>query len=221
MQDSVAALLPAYRESAHIGEVVRQTRLHLQRVVVVDDASPDKTGEEAAQAGAQVLRHSVNQGKGAAIKTGLKHLLEEPFSHFLLLDADGQHDPSEIPRFFAALRRSGAELIIGNRLSNPQGMPIVRRWTNQFMSWQISRLSRVKIPDSQCGFRLVSRPLASLLLTASDGFEFETEMILMATRRGHSLESVPVTTIYRTEQSKIRPIRDTLRYLKLLRRYRN
>ncbi len=215
------AIIPAYREAKFIGEVIRKTRSELARVVVVDDGSPDDTARVAAAAGAEVLRLPVNQGKGAAIRTGLKHLLSEPFQYFLLLDADGQHDPAEIPRFLEAAANSKAGLIIGNRFADAKGMPLIRRCTNEFMSWQIGRHCGLRFPDSQCGFRLVERSLVRLLLNATSGFEFETEMILVAARHGFRTESVKVRTIYRAEQSKIRPARDTIRYLALLRRYRS
>jgi glycosyltransferase involved in cell wall biosynthesis len=219
-RDSICAIIPAYGEANFIGNVIRQARLYLERVVVVDDGSRDGTADVAGKAGAEVFRHRSNLGKGAAIKTGLRHLLREPFNHFLLLDGDGQHDPQEIPLFLKKVEKSGAPLVIGNRLANSEGMPLIRRWTNRFMSWQIGRLCQVDLPDSQCGFRMASRALVPLLLEATSGFEFETEMIFIAARHGFRIDSVPIRTIYRNEQSKIRPVRDTLRYLKLIRKYR-
>ncbi len=221
VRDLTCAIIPAYQEAQFVAEVIRKTRNELGRVVLVDDGSTDETAQVAAVAGAEVLRHSVNQGKGAAIRTGLKHLLSESFEYFLLLDADGQHDPAEIPRFLAAGGNLKAGLIIGNRFADSKGMPFIRRWTNRFMSWQIGRHCGFRLPDSQCGFRLAERRLVRLLLNATSGFEFETEMIFVAARNGFRIESVPVQTIYRSEQSKIRPVRDTLRYLKLLRRYQS
>jgi glycosyltransferase involved in cell wall biosynthesis len=219
--ERTCVIIPAYCESALIGDVIRGAKRHLKRILVVDDGSPDNTAEVAAAEGAEVLRHDVNQGKGAALKTGLRHLLAEPFESFILLDGDGQHDPAEIPKFLAASSFSKAELILGNRFVNSREMPLVRRWTNRFMSWQIGRLSGAYFPDSQCGFRLLDRRLVRLLLDAGNGFEFETEMIFVAARHGFRTGSVGIQTIYRGEQSKIRPVRDTLRYFRLLRKYRN
>ncbi|MBV8900421.1 MAG: glycosyltransferase family 2 protein, partial [Verrucomicrobia bacterium] len=132
---------------------------------------------------------------------------------------DGQHDPAEIPRFLDAAERTGADLIVGNRMNDLSGMPLIRRWTNQLMSWQIGSLCGQNLPDSQCGYRLVRRELIPLLMKCSTGFDFETETLLLACREGYRVTFVPIRTIYRDETSKIRPVRDTIRYFKLMARY--
>jgi glycosyltransferase involved in cell wall biosynthesis len=215
------AIIPAYREEAFIGAVVQGLQKHVDPVVVVDDGSPDGTAAAAERAGAVVLRHERNQGKGAAIQTGLNFLAGTGgVERFFLLDGDGQHDPAEIPRFLDAAERTGADLIVGNRMNDLSSMPLIRRWTNQFMSWQISSLCGQKLPDSQCGYRLARCELVPLLMKCSTGFDFETETLLLACRQGYRIAFVPIRTIYRDETSKIRPVRDTIRYLKLMARYR-
>ncbi|MBW0001664.1 MAG: glycosyltransferase family 2 protein [Verrucomicrobia bacterium] len=214
------AIIPAYREEAFIGAVVQGLRKQVGPVVVVDDGSPDGTASAAERAGALVLRHERNRGKGAAIQTGLNFLAGTGVERFFLLDGDGQHDPGDIRLFFDAADRTGADLIVGNRMNDLSGMPLIRRWTNQFMSWQISSVCGQKLPDSQCGYRLVRRELIPLLMRCSTGFDFETETLLLACREGHRVCFVPIRTIYRDETSKIRPVRDTIRYFKLMARYR-
>jgi glycosyltransferase involved in cell wall biosynthesis len=218
-RETVCAIIPAFAEERFIGDVVRGVLSHLDRVIVVDDGSGDGTAALAEAAGAEVIRHRSNRGKGAAIKTGLNRGLSN-YSHFLLLDADGQHDPAEIPVFLNAARDTGAKLIIGNRMGNIESMPAARRWTNQFMSWQVGRLCGRSLPDSQCGFRLAHRDLVPLLLASNNGFAFETESLLLASQHGFRIEFVTVRAIYHHKQSKIRPIRDAIQYLKLLRKYR-
>jgi glycosyltransferase involved in cell wall biosynthesis len=193
----------------------------VQAVLVVDDGSSDNTASEAEAAGAKVIRHSTNQGKGAALKTGLAYAVSIEVPFFLFLDGDGQHDPSEIPAFIDAINRTNADLVVGNRMRNLQSMPIIRRWTNQFMSWQIGRICNIRIPDSQCGFRLARKELLPVLMAPSNRFEFESESIILAARQGFRLGFVPIRTIYTDQHSKIRPLRDTMRYFRLIRKYRD
>ncbi len=139
---NVAALIPAYFEAKRIAEVARRTRAQLDRVLVVDDGSTDGTEAAARDGGVEVVRHPINQGKGAAIKTGLRELSTRAVEYVLILDGDGQHLPEEIPAFLAEANRSHAPMILGSRMSDLAAMPFVRRMTNRFMSWQISRALR-------------------------------------------------------------------------------
>jgi glycosyltransferase involved in cell wall biosynthesis len=219
-RETVCAIIPAFGEAQSIGAVVRGILKHLDRVIVVDDHSPDHTAAVARDAGAEVLCHSDNLGKGAAIKTALRKAASQ-FSFFLFMDGDGQHDPLEIPNFLAKATASQAHLIVGNRMGDLTTMPVVRRWTNQFMSWQLSALCHRDLPDSQCGFRMARYELLPLLHQSDDGFAFETENLLLAARNGFRIEFVPIRTIYRGERSKIKPMRDTLRYIRILAKYRS
>ena len=216
-----AAIIPAYREEKHVGDVVRRTRQQLDHVLVVDDGSSDKTAQRAREAGAEVIVHNQNRGKGEAIKTGLRHWLDRQFIHVIILDADGQHLPEEIDRFIAAAAQAGdRSFFLGNRMNNLTGMPFVRRVVNRYMSNRISRICRQKIPDTQCGFRMLDRQLIPELLDGGNRFDYETEMLIIASRKGYRIESVPITTVYSDEVSKIHPARDTIRFFKLMRRYR-
>jgi len=215
-----AVIIPAYREEKHVGDIVRRTRQQLDHVLVVDDGSSDKTAQRARDAGAEVIVHNQNRGKGEAIKTGLRHWLDRPFVHVIILDADGQHLPEEIDRFIAAAASAaGLSFFLGNRMKNLTGMPFVRRIVNRYMSNQISRVCGQKIPDTQCGFRMLDRQLIPELLGGMERFDYETEMLIIASRQGYRIESVPITTVYSDEVSNIRPVSDTLRFLKLMRRY--
>jgi glycosyltransferase involved in cell wall biosynthesis len=217
---NVAALIPGYFEETHIRDIAARTKKQLYLVLVVDDGSTDRTSEEAKAAGVEVIRHEKNAGKGAAIKTGLRALLERPGVDFILvLDADGQHLPEEIPNFLAEANATGAPMVVGNRMDDVRDMPFVRKCTNRYMSWTISRVIGQRVPDSQCGFRMFHRSLAAeFLSTASSNFDFETEMLALAARRGCRIGSAKITTVYGDEVSKIHPIRDTIRFFKLLSR---
>ncbi|HTL69865.1 MAG TPA: hypothetical protein VL404_01095, partial [Candidatus Eisenbacteria bacterium] len=117
-----------------------------------------------------------------------------------------------------ALSRGGA-LILGNRMSRPEGMPLVRRLTNRFMSSILSALAGQRVPDSQCGYRALSRELVSRLRLRTDRFEIESEMLLEASRMGFRVSSVPVRCVYADEKSQVNPFRDTLRFLRFLALY--
>jgi len=216
-----AAIIPAYSEEKHIGDIIRRARKQLDHVLVVDDGSRDTTARCAREAGAEVIVHGENRGKGEAIKTGLRHWLDRQFIHVIILDADGQHLPEEIDRFIAAAAQAGdRSFFLGNRMNNLAGMPFVRRVVNRYMSNRISRICRQKIPDTQCGFRMLDRQLIPELLDGGNRFDYETEMLIIASRKGYRIESVPITTVYSDEVSKIHPARDTIRFFKLMRRYR-
>ncbi len=218
-RETVLAIIPVYMEEKFIGDVVSRVLDHIGSVLVVDDGSPDNTAVTAEAAGATVIRHSSNRGKGAAIKSGLEHAAAFGTPFFLFLDGDGQHDPADIPAFFDAMNESNADLVVGNRMTNLAAMPMVRRLTNKFMSWQIGAICKMPLPDSQCGFRLVRRELLPLLNAQSDRFEFETESLILVARHGFRIKSVPIRTIYANQQSKIRPVHDTIRYARLISKY--
>jgi glycosyltransferase involved in cell wall biosynthesis len=216
---TVAAIIPAYLEEKHIGDVARRTLAQLDHVLVVDDGSTDATAETARQAGAEVIVHEQNRGKGESIKTGLRHWLDRGFVYVVILDGDGQHLPEEIVLFLEAAAATRAELLIGTRMNNVGDMPHLRRAVNRYMSRQISSLCRQQIPDTQCGFRMIHRSVIPDILGGADRFDYETEMLIIASRKGCRIESVPITTIYSDEVSSIHPVRDTLRFFKLMRRY--
>jgi glycosyltransferase involved in cell wall biosynthesis len=218
---SIAAVIPAFNEEKHIADVVRRTRTKLDNVLVVDDGSSDATAERAREGGAEVVVHPQNLGKGEAIRNGLRHWLDRQFEWVLILDADAQHRPEEIDRFVeAAVSAAKPKLILGNRMDDVSAMPLVRRMVNRYMSNKISQVCGQIIPDTQCGFRMIHRQLIPDLLDGADRFDYETEMLIVASRKGFRIDSVPISTVYSDEVSSIHPVRDTLRFFKLMRRYK-
>ena len=216
----VAALIPCYQEAEHIADIVRRTQAQIERVIVIDDGSTDGTGALAREAGAEVIVHAQNQGKGAAIKTGFRAVLESGMEYALMLDGDGQHLPEEIGHFLDAAAQEEASIYLGNRMHDTASMPLVRLATNRIMSALIGRICGQPIPDSQCGFRMIHREILPSLFCPSNSYDYETEMLLIASKAGHRIVSVPISTIYASEKSKIQPVRDGVRFLKLLARYR-
>jgi glycosyltransferase involved in cell wall biosynthesis len=214
----IVALIPAYNEAERVGQTVRETLAHLP-VVVVDDGSQDETVERAEAAGAMVLRQQPNQGKGAALRAGFRWAVAEAVEAVITLDADGQHDPAEIPNFVAAYQAGQADLIIGRR--DFRQMPAQRRLANWLggltYSWAVGQ----PVPDNQSGYRLISRRLLTRLLDSQvQGFEYEVEMITICVRGGFRLAWIPIRTIYAGEKSHIRPLRHLRNFVRLLWRTR-
>ncbi|MDR0361578.1 MAG: glycosyltransferase family 2 protein [Planctomycetota bacterium] len=209
-----AALIPAYQEERHVADVVRRTLGKADRVLVVDDGSRDGTAERAREAGAEVMSNRGNLGKGASLAVGLDALFADGIDAVVCLDADGQHDPEEIPDFIAAAEN--ADLVIGNRMADVKDMPFARLLTNRVTSWILGRLAGVKVPDAQCGFRLIRSAAWRAANVRTRNFEFEGETIVNVGRKGFRIASVPVKTIYGDEVSKINPWRDTIRFFRMI-----
>lgn len=212
-------IVPAYREGGRIGKVVEGIRKYAEHVVVVDDGSPDGTAAEAERAGAVVLRHGVNKGKGIALNTGFDYARKNGFEFVITLDADGQHDPDDIPAFIDAYRRTGTPVLIGNRMDRADTMPMVRRLTNRYMSWLLSRQMGQRVPDTQVGYRLFRCDVIPSVPEESGRFAAESEILLLLAEKGVRIGAVSVRVIYRDEKSKIHPIKDTLRFYGMLWRH--
>jgi glycosyltransferase involved in cell wall biosynthesis len=216
----IVAVIPAHDEAPRIGRVVALAGRHLP-VIVVDDGSSDETAAAAREAGARVIVQRPNQGKGAALRTGFRRALDDGAEAILTLDADGQHDPAEIPAFLtawdAADRRP--ELVIGRR--DFRAMPLLRRLSNvlggRAFSWAVGR----DIPDNQSGYRLVSRRLAEATLASDEpGFAFEVEQITTCIRLGGSIAWVRIRTIYAGAPSHIRPVAHLREFIRIVRQAR-
>ena len=218
----VCVLIPAYREERRIGAVVREVRDYCSDVVVIDDGSPDDTAKAAAEAGATVLEHVHNQGKGAALQTGFDHARARGCDLAITMDADGQHAPSDIPAFLQAYERTHSPVLVGNRMNNVAAMPPLRRFVNRFMSDLLSRVMGQHVPDSQCGFRLYHRSAfpEGPYDAHSKRFAAESEILLRLALQGRKIGAVAIQTIYGDEKSKVNPFTDTFRFFRMLRRFR-
>jgi len=212
---TIHALIPGYQEGPRIATVVAGARAYLP-VIVVDDGSTDDTAAQAEAAGATVLRQVPNAGKGAALRAGFRYALEHGAEAVVTLDADGQHDPAEIPVFLAAFEASRPELIVGRR--DFGSMPPLRRLSNTLGGWVFSAAVGRRVSDNQSGYRLIGRRLMTALLDSDEsGFEFEVEMIARCIALGLPLTDVPIRTIYGGEPSHIRPWRHFTQFLRVSR----
>jgi len=218
---TVCALIAAYNEAASVADVVKATALKASPVVVVDDGSIDETSAKAREAGAVVLRHEVNRGKGTAIRTGLEYVLRQPCTHVLFIDADLQHDPAEIATLVNCAKSGIGDFVIGERELRKNAMPAARFYSNVIGSRILSRFIGADVADSQSGFRLIRADLLRQVQFTSTGYEIETEMLIKLVRAGARLERVTVQRLqYQGTQSKIRPFRDTFRTCMLALWYR-
>jgi len=206
-------LIPAYNEERSVASVVCSARTYLP-VLVIDDGSTDDTAQEARLAGAMVLSNGQNQGKGAALQTGIQQALEQGYDFVITLDADGQHDPNEIPIFLKAYSAKQMDMIIGRR--NFSLMPTVRRISNTLGTKIFSWAAGKPIPDNQSGYRLISRRLLEVLREPGErGFEFEVEMIVSCILHGYKMKWVPIRTIYGDEKSHIHPLRHAVKFMQV------
>ena len=220
MNDTGCIVIPCFREAGRIGATVTAVSAHCPHVVVVDDGSGDSTAEEAAATGAHVIRHETNRGKGEALNTGFAYALEQGFDFVITMDGDGQHAPDDIPSFLNVYKDSDAMVLVGTRMQDTGSMPLVRRLTNCFMSWLLSRMMGQRVPDTQCGYRLYRTDVLTSMPSMSQRFAAESEILLDLAADGVRIESVPITVIYGDERSKIRAYRDTLRFFEMLIRWR-
>jgi glycosyltransferase involved in cell wall biosynthesis len=219
--ESVAArtgiVIPAFEAAAHLADVIRAASrfIPVSRIIVVDDGSSDVTGRVAEDAGAVLFTHPENRGKGAALETGLLAAVRMGMDFAITMDADGQHNPDEIPRFLEKERETGADIIVGNRMADRRNMPGDRIFANKATSWFVSLRSGVHIPDSQNGYRLIRTALYRNMRVKDSRYAAESELLIRAGRTGAVIEWVPVETIYASEASSVNPVVDTLRFLRM------
>jgi len=215
-------VIPALNAEKSVGAVVRGCLEQLPDVVVVDDGSIDATSAAAAGAGAHVIRHPRNRGKGGAMKTGFDWALMRNFDGVIGVDADGQHLPGEIPKLLRCRDETGADLIVGGRSHLFAQMLPRRRLANRFSTWAIAMLSRTNITDSQCGFRLYSAHLLQTVRLRAEGFDMDSEVIVRAGRVGLKLAMTPIEMgfVDGIATSHFRPVKDTLRIASTILRAR-
>ncbi|MDI6606461.1 MAG: glycosyltransferase family 2 protein, partial [Candidatus Omnitrophota bacterium] len=183
-------IIPTYNEAGAIGDLVEKIRRQDLDVVVVDDGSEDNTSGIAREKGAVVLRNPRNEGKGASLKEGFNFALGEDYDAVITMDGDGQHRPDDIPYFMRLAKYSEGGIFIGNRMSKARNMPLPRLWTNKFMSWLISVIVKQRIPDTQCGFRLIKKDVLKKVRLKTSKYETESEILIRAARAGFRIESV-------------------------------
>jgi glycosyltransferase involved in cell wall biosynthesis len=216
----IAVVVPAFQAATSVGAVVARTlaTVPAARVIVVDDGSTDGTGSVASAAGASVIRHDANRGKGAALRSGVAEVATRQGSVIVTLDADGQHPPEEIPRLLAPIAEGRADLVLGAR-ARTAAMPLGRRLTNRLSAALASRIGGQSIPDAQTGFRAFTGAVATLVRPPESHYEYEAAFLLEALARRVRVTSVPIPTVYDGAPSHFRAVADTWRLARIFARY--
>lgn len=195
-----AIIIPAYNEEKHIGTVVRKAKQH-GTVIVVNDGSKDNTSSVAKKAGAIVLEHCVNLGKGNALKTGCDYAYRERFKNIVVMDADGQHLPKDIPRFLEALKK--VDIVYGSREHSGTD-PLAMRLGNKFFTLFTRVLFGVRVEDTQSGFRAWKRATYKKIRWSSTGYAVESEIIYRA--RHLKYKEITIPRIYLDEVKGTTPL---------------
>ncbi len=208
-------LIPVYNEEKHIGNLLQELNYDKKDIIVVDDGSTDRTAEIVKKKGVVLLKHPNNLGKGYAHRTGFKYAVAQNYDYVITLDGDGQHNPEELLLFIKKINETAEDIIIGTRKFSLKNMPLIRLLTNLTTSFIVSLFSHKRVKDSQSGYRAISKRVLEKVRLTTCNFQTESEMIIKAARLGYHLSSVPISTLYSEEKSKIIPFLDTIRFVKL------
>lgn len=213
----IAILIPAYNASQTLPELVDRIKRNFcaEKIIVVNDGSRDGTFDAAKQAGATVLNHSVNQGKGEALRTGFDYVIENGCDFVVTLDADLQHRPEELTLFAERIEKGSHDLLIGTRDFSFKNMPFDRVLTNFVSSVILTLLSGQTIRDSQSGYRMISCRILREVKLKCRKYDLESEILIKAGRKGFKIGEVPITTLYEGSRSFINPLIDTGRFIKI------
>lgn len=193
MGKKIFAIIPAYNEEKRISKVIKETKKYVDNIIIVDDGSKDKTKEMAKKAKAIVLRHLVNLGKGAALKTGCDYAVKNKADIMVVIDADAQHDPKEIPKFLKNIKKY--EIVLAYRKLN-KNMPFVLKFGNWIINKTITFLYSIRIKDSQCGYRAFTTKAYKRLKWKATDYSMESEMIAKIGKYKLSYTEIPIETIY-------------------------
>ncbi len=186
-------VIPAHNEENNIADVISKVKDYVNNIIVVDDGSTDNTYNKAKEEEVVVLKHEINLGKGAALKTGCDFALKQGAEKIVVIDADGQHAPKEIPRFLEALNEN--DITFSHRTEN-KAMPFVLKFGNNFINKFSSLLFGVNIKDNQCGYRAFTGEAYKKIRWNASDYYMETEMIINVGKKKLKYTEIPIETIY-------------------------
>jgi glycosyltransferase involved in cell wall biosynthesis len=218
--DKICVLIPAYNATGTIDAVLEKVRSLGFDTMVVNDGSTDETASVAQRHGVQLIDHPSNLGKGAALRTGFRSILEKDYDLIITLDADGQHDPLEIPFLLKVFQSVKPDILIASRAGEFHRMTFLRRFWNRLGVKAVARLCHADITDSQSGFRLIRTKVLRDISLTTTGFEMELELLIKACKKGFGVLSIPihVPRVDGTSSSHFRPVTDTWLVCKLFLR---
>jgi glycosyltransferase involved in cell wall biosynthesis len=193
MSNEFFVIIPAHNEQKHIAAIIKKVKKYSDNILVVDDGSKDKTSEIAQKENVLVLRHVVNLGKGAALKTGCEYAIKQGAKKLVFIDADGQHRPEDIPRFLKAL--AGEDIVFGSRELN-KNMPVVLKFGNWFINKVNGILFGVKLQDTQSGYRAMTSEAYNKIKWKSSSYSVESEMIANVGKKKLKYKEITIKTIY-------------------------
>ncbi len=223
MAVSVLTAIPVYNEAEHLSDFLHHVLQYVGRreLLVVDDGSVDATAKLLLEQRIVHLHHEKNLGKGAALLDAIRYAQKNGFDWLLCLDGDGQHNPDDIPAFLHEIENDTADIILGDRQDRQTSMPLHRRLSNCITSWILSWMIRSSVPikDSQCGFRALRLAQVDPDRFSEQGFQFESEQLLLLGRQGFRITCLPITTIYGAQKSNIHLWQDSFRFLRLVLKY--
>ena len=215
---NVALLIPAYNARSTLPRLLTVVGPFFDKhhILVIDDGSTDGTASVVQNTGTNLIQHPQNLGKGAALRTGFDWALARDYDAIITMDADGQHDEREIPKFLAAADRSIGAIIVGSRMGKPEGMPWHRRLSNRMTSWLLSRRTGQTIQDSQCGYRFIRTEVLRKVTLETTRFQMESEILIKASLAGFHIGFIPIQTIYNAPHSSMHLATDTWRFVWLM-----
>ena len=208
MSSNICVIIPAYNAARTLGDVVRGAMRHISKVIVADDGSTDATGDIASSAGAEVITIAENRGKGNALKLLFQKATQEGYDTVISMDADGQHDPKEIPQFMAEHMRHPACIVVGTRMHEKEKIPRARYNSMHIARFYVSLVANQFVEDTQSGYRLYPLSIIRGLKLVTEKYVTETELLMKAGDMGKQIRFVKIRTIYGENGSHFRPITD-------------
>ena len=215
-KSKVLIIIPAYNEEKHIKKVIEKCLKYSKYVLAIDDDSSDNTSKEIKKTRSIYLLNKTNKGKGYSLKRGFNYAIKHNFNIVITIDADGQHNPKLISKFVKEVEK-GFDIVIGTRRKRNSSMPKRRRLSNFVLSLIFSAASRTWIKDTQSGYRAFNVKILRGLKLKTNRYETESEILMKLGRRGAKFGKVDIPVIYRDEKSSINPIKDAVRFAKVLK----
>ena len=189
-------IIPGHNEEKSIGQVVEKAKKFAaaSKIVVVDDGSRDGTAAEAGRRGVTVLRHLINLGKGAALRTGGQYSSRRGAEALVFMDSDGQHDPEDLPRLLAALKDNDIVFTFRDRKSTD--MPFIKKFGNTFIDAAMQLLFHINVKDTQCGYKAMTRAAYEKMQLMSNDYSIESEIAAKAGKYKLKFTQLPIKTVY-------------------------